>query len=826
MNNVNPIHYKIHLEPDLINFTFAGNTEILVEALKPIKKITLNSLELTLFSCKVKMDGMFLDCPFHKDQHKEDIIISFPEEMSDRINLKIDYKGELNDKMAGFYRSKYVHDGSEKYIAVTQFEESDARRAFPCFDHPVKKATFNIEMVIDEKLSAISNGPIIEQKSLSDNRKLVRFQQTPKMSTYLLFFGVGEFEFMENSGDVIFRAITMPQMTKYAKFGLEFGIKSLEFCEDYYGIKYPLPKLDLIAVPDFAAGAMENWGAITFRENLLLHYPDITSRAGEHRICEVIAHEMAHQWFGNLVTPSDWRYLWLNESFATYFGYGVVSHYYPEWEVWDQFLHSETSIALNRDALLETIPIELPGGEHVVINVSTAPIIYNKGGSVLRQIEGYIGGDNLKDGLRLYLKKYAYSCASSHNLWEAFEEVSDKPITLMMKSWIEQKGFPVVEANREEDRLVLTQRRFTCLPNNTSQEWLVPITIKIFYENGDSKEIVTLLDNKATSIAIGPNASAYKVNYGQTGFYRVKYKEERDLILLGRRILSKELPPRDRWGLQNDLYALVKSSDASISDYMNFLSNFENEDAFLPLISIADNLFNAYLVMEGKKRETVASFGKPFLERVLSSIGYEPDPNEKHTISILRDQIIWHAVLYGSKYTAEFADDKFSSIMQGKPINPDIIKSAMRTGAFFGNGKTFEWFDKKLNSSQSEHERMNILIALGSFREKSIIEKAQKYILDKVPDRNKFIPIGYLAENPYAIDYMWEWYLSNLNRLEKLHPIHYERVIEGIVPICGIERAEEVRSFFRDYMNKDKKPDDAIKLSMEKLEINLRLRRA
>jgi tricorn protease interacting factor F2/3 len=460
-----------------------------------------------------------------------------------------------------------------------------------------------------------------------------------------------------------------------------------------------------------------------------------------------------------------------------------------------------------------------------VINASTAPIIYNKGGSILRQIEGYIGKDNLKKGLNLYLKKHEYACASSHHLWEAFEEVSEKPITKMMKSWIEQKGFPIIEVKRDANKLILMQKRFTYLVGDSSQEWLVPIAIKIFYQNGNSKEIITLLDSKTKDIDTGGNFLAYKVNYGQTGFYRVKYNEKKDLIELGRKVLSKELPPEDRWGLQNDLFAQVRSADASINFYLDFLSNFSNEDAFLPLVSIASNLFQAYLVAEGVMRKKIASIGKSLFERVLSNIGYEPDPDEKPTTSILRDQIIWHSVVYGSKDIEKFAFYKFSSMMSGEKIHPDIMKSVMQIGAFHGNGKTFEWFDKRLNSTDSEHERMNILMALGNFKEKALIEKTQKYILDKVPDRNKFIPICYLAVNPYAVAYMWEWYLSNLSELEKLHPMHYERVIESIVPVGGIGKVKQVKIFFKNYMTKKNTPKDVIKLSLEKLEINLNMKK-
>jgi aminopeptidase N len=332
MQPINPVNYRLHLTPDLFKFTFEGKCNVILEASEPVSEVVLNILEIAVWSCRVRKADEAVLCSFRVNPGNEEVLVFLPESMAGKIELEIDYQGLINDKMAGFYRSQYGYRGKTKYIAVTQFEESDARRAFPCLDHPACKATFDIVLDIDKNLVAISNAAIKKEEALENEKKRVTFEQTPRMSTYLVFFGVGEFEFTVDEKDNRVRVATLPGMKKFARFGAEFGRKSLAFSEAYYGIPYPLPKMDLIAIPDFAFGAMENWGAITFRENLLLHYPKITSKSGEERICEVIAHEIAHQWFGNLVTPSDWRFLWLNESFATYFGSGVVNHYFPQWD--------------------------------------------------------------------------------------------------------------------------------------------------------------------------------------------------------------------------------------------------------------------------------------------------------------------------------------------------------------------------------------------------------------------------------------------------------------------------------------------------------------
>jgi len=824
MQQVAPKNYQIHLIPDLDNFTFAGNVALIVEAGAAVEELLLSILELEIFSCGVELNDDFVDCAFETDTEKEELKIRLPQQMEGDISIRIRYEGQINDKMAGFYRSQYVSSEKKKHVAVTQFEESDARRAFPCMDHPAKKATFDIIMDVDKDLVAISNGAISEETPLGNGKKRVKFEQTPKMSTYLVFFGVGEFEITPDTEDPRVRAVTLPGMKSYARFALAFARKTLAFSEAYYGIPYPLPKMDLIAIPDFAFGAMENWGAITFRENLLLHYPDITSKSGEERICEVIAHEIAHQWFGNLVTPSDWKYLWLNESFATYFGYGVVDHYHPQWEIWQQFLYGHTASAMSRDALLENFPIEIPGGEHVVINASTAPIIYSKGGSILRQVEGFIGADNFQKGLQHYLTTHAYDNAASQHLWDSFEKASEQPIGNMMESWIEQPGFPMIAVKKKANKLELTQKRFTFLANDSDQTWLVPVTICFFSDAAETERKTILVDGSQHEIEIPKHTKAYKLNDKQTGFYIVGYQDSENLDALGQRVRDQSLSPEDRWGLQNDMYSLCKHGTTALGDYLKFLSCYENEDAFLPLISISNNLQHASLVMGGTAREKISSLVRPWFEKVLKDIGYQPAAAEKHTTSILREQLLWHAVLSGSQKAAHFARKQFTGLMQDKAVHPDIMKSVMQVGAFTGNEAAFEWLERRFQSSSVEHERMNILIALGCFKDGALIQKSQQYILDEVPARNKFIPVVAMAANPYAIPLLWDWYVSNLEKIEQFHPMLYERVVAAIVPMAGMDNPKEVKVFFEDYMQKTDKAKDVIKLSLERLEINLRMR--
>ena len=825
MNLPAPQQYVLHVEPDFDRFRFSGRTDIKIRCGRPLSLVTLNILDLVIDRCDMIIDGRIHPCTYQCDHSREVLDIALPRRFVDSFVLRIGYEGEINDKMAGFYRSSYENDGQTVYIAVTQFQESDARRAFPCFDNPQQKATFDIEMVIDEDLTAISNMDVLSTIAAGAGKKLVRFRRTPKMSTYLVFFGVGDFETATDVDDPRVRVIAMPGRTRYASTGLEYGRHALGYCENYFGVAYPLPKMDLLAIPDFAFGAMENWGAITFRENLLLDYPQVTSSSARERIFEVTAHEIVHQWFGNLVTPSDWKYLWLNESFATYFGYGVVRHHFPDWLIDDQFLQDQTAPAMARDALHETLAIEIPGGEHVVINTATAPIIYSKGASILRQTEGYIRSDNFRNGLRRYLESYAYDNATSQHLWKAFEAVSDRPVAAMMQQWVQQPGFPLVKVRRHGNRLRLSQQRFTYLPGAPRQTWPIPVHIALFEASGNQKRLFVLMTEEHLEIDIDPKTTAFKLNANQTGFFHTSYLDSDNLEQLGCLAASGDLNSRDRWGLENDLFALVKRGDRTLKDYLCFLEYYQAENGYLPLSSIAANLVEASLIVEEPLKAVVQSRALPQLEAVVNRIGIMPAMDEHHGRSLLRDQILWPTVLFGSSGTRRALQGLFEQLASGGQVSPNIMKRVLQAAALQGDRKVFDWFVHRLETSDSEHERLNLLAALGCFSDPDCIARARRYALEKVPPRNKFIPVVSMASNPAAVKDMWPWFLSRLDDFEGFHPLLFERVIAAIVPISGLGNPREVVDFLGSYLKTHPQCADVIRLSLERLNVNMNLRR-
>lgn len=823
-DHLRPLHYQLSISPDLDQFRFDGRVAIEFESDRPEAEVVLNILELAVWQCRLLTKDDQRTCAFHVDPANETLAIRLPQPMNGRFRIQIDYSGKINDQLAGFYRSGYIKEEQQRHIAITQFQESSARQAFPCVDHPGRKATFQVTLQVPKQLQVISNTPVESTTEISDGITQVVFESTPVMSTYLVFFGVGEFEFLQDRVDPRVRVATLPGLGHTTDVGLSFGRKALAYCEDYYGIDYPLAKMDLIAVPDFAFGAMENWGAITFRENLLLHFPETTSTEAVERICEVIAHEIAHQWFGNLVTPADWKYLWLNESFATYFGFGVVAHTHPDWGIWDQFLHTQTATAMTRDGLVATIPIEIPGGEHVVINASTAPIIYNKGASMLRMIEGYIGREHYKQGVRTYLKRHKYDCARSHHLWDAFEDAAAAPITAMVQNWIGQPGYPLITVERSGSKLTLTQQRFTYRPRDSDQTWIVPLTLMVWDTNAEPRMQSFLMENAEMTLELPQPPTAYKLNIDQTGFYRVNYLDPDNLNALASRITERSLAHTDRWGLQNDLYALVRAGRLPLAAYLDFLDHYENESEYLPLASIAANLSQADAIIAKGLRDRVAAVGRSMGQRVLVRIGMAPQANEPHTQAALRNQLLWQTAAWGSVSAIDFGVEQFDRMRAGHSVDPDIARSIMQIGARQSGQPGLDWLKTRFAESPSEHERMNILTAIAAFAQWDLVESALEFTLTSVPPRNRFMTIVSAAANRHAAPRLWDWYMAHLQQVEAFHPLHYERVITGIIPLAGLNYTEEVNEFFTTYKEQKPQHKDAIDLALENLAINAAMR--
>ena len=510
-------------EPNLRSFRYKGTETISVNIKKSTKAITLNSLGLNVGNVTITKGNNTQKATVKANRKLEQITFLFNDPVSGNVAISLAFSGVNGDKLSGFYKTKYKVGTQERYALTTQFEAPDARKAFPCFDEPALKATFELSFLIDKKLMAISNMPIKDVRQTS-GKKLVRFQKSPKMSSYLVYFGIGEYETLKGSyRNIELNVVTTPGKSRLGEIALDYGKKFLKYYEDYFGIRYPLPKMDFIAVADYAIGGMENWGAITYSEFALLADTKTASVAVKQRIAELTAHELAHQWFGDLVTMRWWDDLWLNESFATFMSYKAVDHVFPEWKLGVQALLDRTAGALGADQLRSTQPI----GVEVNSPADTAEafdpdITYSKGGSVLVMLEDYVGKETFRKGLKEYMGKFAYSNATRHDLWESIDKAAGKAhgnvrFDHVASYWIDTAGYPLIDVNYSGSQLRLEQRRFLLLDKADNKIWPVPIHY-IKKSAGKKQQGLVLLDEKRMQMK--EDALDYiKLNYLQAGFY-------------------------------------------------------------------------------------------------------------------------------------------------------------------------------------------------------------------------------------------------------------------------------------------------------------------
>jgi tricorn protease interacting factor F2/3 len=819
-----PIHYDLYFIPDLNEFTIQGKTKIHCEFESPEQSIILNVKELEIHQIKVESDGKTIENSYSVDLKKEEMTIKLTSAIIGQCIIFIEYSGIINDQLMGWYRSKYTYNSETKYIAVTQFEEREARRAFPCFDHPAFKSTFDIKFEMDADLQAIGNTLIESEELLENGNKIVSFKRTPKMCTYILFFGIGDFEFLnDETKKPLIRVAGPPGSIQYGKFGLDMARKSMDFCEEYMGVPYPLGKCDHIVVADFAFGAMENWGAVTYRENYLLVIPGKTSKMSLLRLASVIAHETSHMWFGNLVSPVDWKYLWLNESFASYFTYAVPDKYYPKWQMWDHFVVQQMLPGFERDSYDSTVPIELPKNtdddEEIFIDSSTAPIIYNKGASILRMLVDFLGIENFKKGTQHYMEKYQYKCASSPQFWDALEEATQQPVKNFANSWVYQTGYPLISVERNKDTLKLIQRRFSYFSTHFDTTWYIPVKILCYLDDKSQKTIDIELTEGESSVKIPINTVAVKLNSGQTGFYRVKYSNELNQSF-SKVLKTGQVSPLDRFGILNDYYTLVKRGNVTITNFLDFIEeNYLEETDNLILIDLCAHL-RFLALLNDKNYERISSLGKILAEKTLKIIGYDEKDTDSVLDSDLRDKLLRTAALFNSKDAIDFGMQQFEKYLMDKPIPADILGGIFWIGARH-HSKALEQFQSKITDpSTSETERQTLLSAMSGFNNEIILKQLLEFVLENVPMRNTFIPITAIAVNPISQNFIWDWLQDNYNIItKKIAPSHLDRLILGLIPYNAIGKDEEVNIFLQKLMGDFPQIKSAIPLVKELLQI-------
>ena len=798
--DVVPVNYKLTFEPDLKKFTFDGLETISINCKKSVNVITMNSAELKIKSCIVKSGQKIIKSSFKTNDKKEELQIKLDQKISGVCSVDLEFVGILNDRLLGFYRSRYEQNGKTKYLATTQFEAADARRAFPCWDMPEAKATFEISIIADNKFTAISNMPIKTKKKI-ENKTQYNFQKTPLVSTYLIYLGVGEFEYLSGkAGKIQIRVVTTKGNTSKGKFSLELGKKLLTSYEKYFGIKFPLPKLDLIAVPDFAAGAMENWGAITFRETILLYDPKTSSTRTKQFIAEVISHEIAHMWFGNLVTMKWWNDLWLNESFATFMATKFVDKFYPEWDLWNQFVEDAMNVAMGLDSLKTTHPIDVKVNSPAEIREIFDAISYDKGGCVLRMLENYVGEPNFQKGLKKYLSDFKYKNAKGQDLWDAIGKASKMPVTSMINTWLKQPGFPLVEINQDGNNLKIKQNRYLLESTKKFSKGLWSIPLSLGLEKETSK---TLFSKKSMSVKLPKNTIGFVANYGRKGFYRVKYDEG---ILLDLKMLvdEKRLPPIDRWAVQNDLFSLCVSGDEQVRNYLDFSDAYFDEDSYLASVNVAHNLASLYFrAFDEKFVEEIRSYTVNYFRKILSNLGWEPKKSDKHTDALLRTFAIAVLGKMNDETVTDEAIKKYKKFLKSpRSLSPDLIETICSIAAWNGNSKTFAELKKLYTNAKTMEEKLRFLGAMCGFQDKKLLVKTLDFSqTSAVRSQNMQLPIMKIAGNPYGDKVLWPWLKKNWKKINKKvghgNPL-FNRIVASIAGVADDSMEKEIKLFFKN----------------------------
>lgn len=824
-----PERYKISIHPNLEEASFKGEESVTFRLDRAVNKIVLHADELVVSSASVKIKNKsFATKRISYDKKSETVIFLFGQNLpKGKGKLTLSFTGILNDKMTGFYRSRYKVNGEEHLMATTQFEATHARQAFPCIDEPAAKAVFDITLIIPKEHTAISNTIPSVVSEHESGHQIVEFESTPKMSTYLAAFIVGKFEWIEKktSKGTLVRVFVTPGKKKQAEFALDVGAKVLAFYEDYFGIKYPLPVLDMIAIPDFSSGAMENWGAVTYRETALLFDTDKSSTATKQRVALVIAHELAHQWFGNLVTMEWWTHLWLNEGFASYIEYLALDKIFPKWDIWTQFVYSDLSQAMSLDSLKNTHAIEVEVHHPSEIGEIFDAVSYSKGASVIRMIADYLGEKDFRDGLRHYLKKHQYGNASTKDLWLALEHVSDKPVRSIMDNWTSKPGFPVVIIENDRQKIRLTQSRFfsSSIAKKSSKDktiWKVPINIKRESKNRNQE---FLLDKKSKSIDLSLKAGEWiYFNSGSSGMYRLNYPEVM-LRNLEEAVKRKSIPARDRFSIQDDAFALSESGEFFTVPCLELARSYKNEDDYTVWASLISNLETVKDLTSGASYPILYSaYMRDILSVIATKVGWEAKRNESHTTPMLRSLVLSVLGYSGDRQTIKRARELFEALKKGKSLNPDLKGVVYGLVARNGGVKEYEWFLRRHEEESLQEEKNRLLFVLACFENKKLIKRALEYSFsERVRPQDTYGVFSYAWGNRFGRDIVWEFTKSHWDEILKRYGKGGHMLPRFIQPagfFASNKKAEEVRRFFR--VHKAPGAERAVEQAIEKIYSN------
>lgn len=807
--HVLPSHYDLRLEPDISSHSFTGHEVVTLTVVESTTDLLLNAVDLTVMSATMTGEGQPpREGRVTLEEDRQRCRLTFPSAIRPGVwKLSLSFRGTLNDKLRGFYRSSYKDEhGATHLLAATQFEATDARRAFPCWDEPDFKAVFAVTLAVDPALTAISNTRVVDDR-IENGKRVFRFAESMKMSTYLVAFVVGHLvatpPVMASNTPV--RLWSVPGKQHLTSFGHDIAVYSLNFLADYYGIPYPGDKLDLLAIPDFASGAMENLGAITFRETALLLDQHTATHAEQGRVADVVAHENAHMWFGDLVTMAWWNGLWLNEAFATFMEMVVVDAWKPEWERWTAFGMARAA-ALSVDGLQSTRPIEYPVRAPKDAEAMFDVLTYEKGASVLRMLEQHIGPTIFRDGVRHYLNTHAYGNAETTDLWVSLGHAAKQDVPSLMNAWIFSPGYPMVSLQLDgSSHLTVRQRRFLYLQDGGSatqadgERWQIPIQLNITTEAGTETRRL-LLTEQQTRIELPKQWTSILANEGGHGFYRVRYTSDLLERLQHRRLDS--LAAVERFNLLNDTWAATVAGMVRPADYLGLTEHFRQEKDPHVWAVLLGSFSTINSLLEEEERPLLAALVRNRLTAAWRDLGWEPKKGERELVRELRGDLIRALGTLGRDQEIQAqAHHLFeSSDRERRAVDPNVLPALVSILAFTGDDVRYEEFLSRFRKAATPQEERRYLFSLAAFRSPALVERTLTSTLGgEVRTQDAPFLVSALLMNVYSRERAWAFVKTNWDRMDRLFPKSgLRRMCGGIVGLSTPELERDVRTFFAD----------------------------
>jgi aminopeptidase N len=791
-----PQHYTLQLAPDLQAATFTGEETIDLTLAQAVDSIVLNAWQLKFGAVTAQVGGKSLPAEVTLDPGLQQATFHFERKLpAGPVTLKIAYSGILNGDLRGFYLSRTA----KRNYAVTQFEPTDARRAFPSFDEPAYKATFDVSLIAPQGDTAIGNTNIVsDTPGPIAGEHTITFARTPKMSTYLVAFLVGDFKCLSGESDgVPIRACATPDKVQLAQFALSGAEFFLHYYDDYFGIKYPMPKLDMIAIPDFEAGAMENFGAITYRETAMLVDEKTASVNAKKIVAVDVAHEMAHQWFGDMVTMEWWNNIWLNEGFATWMSNKPLAAWKPEWQI-PESQAAELNQTLDLDGGRATRAIRSRAETPAEINEMFDGIAYGKAAAVLLMTENYLGEEAFRAGVHRYLQAHMYANATAEDFWNTLQASSGKPVDKIMESLVVQPGEPLLTFGGVHDgKVEVSQKRFFLNPKEATaqeQSWVLPVCIK---SAADQPECPIV--KAGTQQLHAPEAPAFYGNAGGKGYYRSRYDSAEYQQLL--RQVETSLTPSERITFLGSQWALARAGISPVGDFLNLAAAVRDDNSpfVITTVSGALRIIDQQVASSPEEHKQLAAWVRKNFAPALARLD-APVAGEAPDKSLLRAALFGLLGNLGSdpKIIADARQIAEQYLSNPTSVNPTLAATALNVAAQNGDAAFFEQLQRVSQTSADPQLRIQAFHALASFRDEALIVRALDYALSaQVRNQDSLSLVQLEMRDRRTRDATWQYVQQNWPRVRaQITTWMGGELVESMGGFCSADRSSQVSEFF------------------------------